>query len=139
MSWLKICGMVLAGLLLLGSLAHGLAGWPQLRDGLEQSGVAKGSPAMNDAAAGWVFGSVCMFVFGVIVVSTVLSMCKGATNLGPIVAIGFGLLAFGIGGCVWIHVGLHFVCFCAMGLLFLIWAWFARNWTCSPAMEETLT
>ncbi len=96
-------------------------GWPMVQAGLEQAGVARGSEGWNDAAAGWIFGSMCMFVFGVIFASTALSLYKRQTNVLPIAAIGIGLLAFGIGGCLLIHVGSHFIGFALIGSIVLVW------------------
>ncbi len=136
MSWLKISGMVLAGCLVLMSLAHGFLGWPTVRAEFEKSGVSRGSEAWTDASAGWVFGSVSMFVFGVIFASVALSLCKGRTNIVPVVALGLGFLTFGIGACLLLGVGGHFVGFAVFGLLFLVWAFAARQGSCTPAEER---
>lgn len=130
MSWLKTSGMVLGAVLMLMSLAHGLLGWPMLRTELESAGVRQNSEAWNDAAAGWVFGSMSMFVFGVVIVSMVRSRSNGPTKLLPVSAIGAGLLAFGIGGCALIHVGAHFLAFAVLGVLILLWTYFASKWPC---------
>ncbi len=134
MFWLKICGWILASLLVASSFAHSLGGWPALRTGLEQAGVARGSEVWNDAGAGWIFGSICMFVFGVIFASTTWSVGKGRVNVVPIAAIGIGYLAFGIGGCLLIHVGGHIIAFAILGLILLIWAIAARR-ACCPRNE----
>ena len=62
-SWLLAVGAVL---LLLGSLAHALLGWPPIRDALERAGVA--DDLIGGLAVGWYFGSVAMAAFGVILV-----------------------------------------------------------------------
>lgn len=135
MNWFKVIGMVLAVLLVLMSLAHGMLGWPAVSAELVQAGVVRGSEAWNDAAAGWIFGSVSMFVFGVIFASVVLSLCKGKTNVAPVIAIALGYLAFGIGASAMIQRSPHFVGFAVFGLLFLIWGLAAPRMTC-PISER---
>jgi hypothetical protein len=131
MSKTNLCGTMLGVLLLLMSLAHGGFGWPGVRAELEAAGVKPGSEGWNDAAAGWIFGSVSMGVFGLVIISTVRSMCKGPVHFGPVVAIGLGLLFFGVGACAVIHIGPHFVGFAVIGALCLVWVQFARRIACS--------
>ena len=66
-SWLLALG---AALLLLGAVAHGLLGWPPIREELERAGV--GEDLMGGLAVGWYFGSAAMAAFGVI-----LLLCFG--------------------------------------------------------------
>lgn len=122
MNWLRLTGLILAGLLTLSGFAHAFLGLPALQSSLAQKGVENGSELWVDATAGWLFGSMAMLAFGIIFASVVLSLPRGRPNLASIAAIGIGYAVFGLGSLTMLNFSPHFVMFSVLGLLFLIWA-----------------
>ncbi len=121
----SIAGYVFACFLLFSGVAHSAAGWPAVRKDLIAAGLQSDSAALGAAAAGWLFGSLCMFVFAAVFWQVTRQIAKQRAFPGiaaiPL-AIGVAYFIFGVGGCVLRHISLHFVVFAITGILFVIWS-----------------
>ena len=58
----KAIGILAGVLLVLSALAHAFLGWPAMLAGLTEAGA--GDDLTGALAVGWYFGSMAMFVFG---------------------------------------------------------------------------
>ena len=122
--WVRV-GYLFALLLIASGAAHALAGWPELRQELLADGLRPDSAALGAAAAGWYFGSICMFVFALIFAVVTRAVAAGQPPrplLRVPLLIGCGYLLFGVGGCVLRGVGAHFIAFATLGILFAAWS-----------------
>lgn len=128
MALTKIFGYILAALLMVSSVAHALGGLPALQQQLSQLGASPGSELWVDATAGWLFGSMSMLAFAIIMASIVRELPQQA-NLVPVTVIGVGYLAFGIGSLARFHWSIHFIGFTIFGLLILVWSFVAQTRT----------
>ena len=82
-------------LLLLSAMAHGFAGWPTVR--AELTGAGAGPDVIRGMAVGWLFGSVSMAVFGIIVLWSGRSWWRGQTvSPVPACVIGAAYALFGV-------------------------------------------
>jgi hypothetical protein len=117
---------LLGGLLLLASsLAHAGLGWPAMRAALEAAGAP---PELRGGlAVGWLFGSVAMAAFGVIVVSIALAALRGsrASRL-PAAVIGIAYASFGAWAFLARGGNPHFLGFVAIGALVAVLAFPGR-------------
>ncbi len=123
--WLVRVGYLFAVLLAASGVAHALAGWPGLQAELVADGLRADSPALGAAAAGWLFGSICMFAFAAMFVAATQGIENGQSRRTPArmtLLIGVGYLLFGTGGCIYRGFGLHFLAFAVLGILFVAWS-----------------
>lgn len=103
-------------LMVLAALAHGLAGWPSVRQALEESHTDPG--LIIGIGSGWLFGSASMLTFGLMTLLAWRAAANGdagvVRNVGPI-----SVLYAGFGAAVLALVGLepHFLGFVVIGLL----------------------
>lgn len=67
--------MVAGMLMVLSSAAHGMLGWPAMRQALLQAGA--GADLVGALAAGWHFGTASMAAFGVIVITAAARLRRG--------------------------------------------------------------
>lgn len=103
-------------LLLLSSLAHAFLGLPPLRQALEE---AAADPATIGAiSVGWLFGSVAMAAFGVIVTTLALGTLRGERpSTMPAAVIAAAYLLFGVSAFIARDLNPHFLLFIVTGLL----------------------
>jgi hypothetical protein len=111
-----IIGLIGGILLLLSSLAHAFVGWPLLRQTLETAGNAPDT--IGATAAGWLFGSVAMAAFGVIVTIVAVGTLKGKRpTTMPAAVIAAAYLLFGVTAFIARDLNPHFLLFVATGVL----------------------
>ncbi len=120
-----IAGVTGGLLLVVSSAAHTFAGWPQLRGVLTGAGV---DPAIVGAlAVGWVFGSVSMLAFGVIVLRAGIRMARGREfDRAPVIVIGSIYALFGVVAFLSRALNPHFLLFILNGAL-VAWAGSGRS------------
>ena len=107
----------IAGMLLLVSgLAHAFFGWPPLRNALQQVNVD--ADLIETAKIGWLFGSVAMFAFGLIVLSRAVQLSRGRQgDRAPALVIGICYVAFGLAAFIGTGRNPHFLGFILIGVL----------------------
>lgn len=109
-------GYVSGVVLIMSGFAHALAGWPALAAALGDAGVD--ADLRGALAAGWYFGSVCMFVFAGIVLSSTRQTQRGAADsLAGVWTIAVGYVVFGVGAFLLRERNPHFLLFVLTGLL----------------------
>lgn len=108
-------GLLGGGLLLASSLAHGLLGWPPMREALQ---AASADPDLiGGLGAGWHWGSFSMAGFGAIVVAIALQQLRGGRpSTLPVGLIALTYVAFGVWA-VLERGNPHFLLFVASGAL----------------------
>jgi hypothetical protein len=102
--------------LLLSSLAHAFLGWPAMRQALADAGA--GEEIAGALAMGWLFGSMAMVVFGLVVLRT-------ATRDADPCAVRFiavGYLVFGVAAWLARDLNPHFLLFIVIGAVLAVFA-----------------
>lgn len=108
--------LLLGAVVFLLAFPHAFLGWPALSNALIRSGVE--IDLRNALGAGWIFGSLCMAAFGIVVMLAVGLLRRGiAMARWIVVTIGSVYLAFGVGAGLHHGFGPHFVTFAAIGTL----------------------
>ena len=108
---------VLGGVLLLASgLAHAFLGWPPLGAALAEAGV--GEELAGALAVGWLFGSMAMIVFGLVVLRIALRDVDPCT----VRFIALGYLVFGVAAWLARDLNPHFLLFVGIGVLLALFA-----------------
>ena len=107
----------IAGILLVASsLAHAFLGWPPLRNALQQ--VNADADLIETVKVGWLFGSVAMFAFGLIVLSRAVQLSRGRqADRAPALVIGICYVAFGLVAFIGTGRNPHFLGFILIGVL----------------------
>src|SRR6185503_18768864 len=107
----------IAGMLLvLSSLAHGFLGWPPLRNALQQ--VDADADLIETVQVGWLFGSVAMFAFGLIVIARAVQLSRGkGAERAPALVIGICYVTFGLVAFIGTGRNPHFLGFILIGAL----------------------
>ncbi|HXI03328.1 MAG TPA: hypothetical protein VNI57_09140 [Candidatus Saccharimonadales bacterium] len=108
--------LVLAGtLMLLSAAAHAGLGWPLMSHGLAEAGAPP--DLTRGLATGWLWGSVSMACFGVILVLYGLRWRRGdRSGAVPILVVAAGYTVFGAVALA-LSASPHFLLFIATGLL----------------------
>lgn len=111
-----VAGLIGGALLVLSSFAHAFLGWPALEAELKQAGVDL--DLTRALGIGWIFGSVAMLTFGLIVLRLGLRSLRGKqTDSGAVLIVGVSYTAFGLGAFFWTHFNPHFIGFVVIGLI----------------------
>jgi hypothetical protein len=119
-------------LLIASSFAHAFLGWPQLAPVLNASSVP--TNVIGGLAAGWYFGSVAMFAFGAIALTTSLTRFpQPAHYLG---IIGGSYILFGAVAYVLRDFNTHFLGFVAIGVLAAAGAFLSRKLPAAGARPD---
>lgn len=117
----RVLGGITAVLLLLSAIAHAAMGWPEVARTLR--GAALAEDFIAGQAAGWLFGSLAMVVFGVF---TLLSLARHALGLDPMrgamLVIASAYCLFGAVAFVGRDYEPHFLGFVTIGVLELAYA-----------------
>lgn len=88
-------GLFAGVFLVLSSAAHGLLGWPAML--AELSKTTAPAALISGLHVGWIFGSVCMVIFGIVLVRLFLRRMRGLLDdTTPARLVGAGYLAFGV-------------------------------------------
>jgi len=100
----------------LASFAHALLGWPAMKSGLDEAGVAE---ALTGALGiGWHFGSAAMAAMGLVVVSAGWRLRAGdRSGVTPALLVAACYFFFGLYAFVSRGMNPHFTFFMAVGLL----------------------
>lgn len=112
----KALGIAGGTLILLSALAHAFLGWPAMAGALAAAGA--GEELAGALAVGWIFGSMAMAVFGLIVLETAVR------GRGPAAVrfIAVGYLVFGLAAWLERDLNPHFLLFIATGVLLALFA-----------------
>jgi len=117
----------IAGILLVASsLAHAFLGWPPLRNALQQANAD--ADLLETVKVGWLFGSVAMFAFGLIVLSRAVQLSRGRQgDRAPALVIGICYVTFGLIAFIGTGRNPHFLGFILIGALVTATALTGRN------------
>lgn len=109
--------LLVAGLLLLlSACAHAFLGWPHLRGDLAEIGAGPG--LAGAIGTGWLFGSVAMLAFGLIVLPAGIAAWRGgAVAAAPLWVIAAAYVIFGTAALALRGHSLHFWAFILIGIL----------------------
>lgn len=125
MKYRAVFGMMTGILLILSSLAHAFLGWPPIKSALTSFNVDQG--LIGAITIGWYFGSVAMFVFGIIVFNNGLKVFRGDTvTRGTLYVIAIAYIIFGLAAFIVRDYNPHFLFFIAIGSLVGIYAFLVR-------------
>lgn len=114
-----VLGLVVGGFLVLSGFAHTFLGGAAMRMEMAQAKVP--ADLARALTVGWVFGGVCMFVLGAVVVWTFLRGLRGqAVALAPARLVGAGYLGFGVWAIAFSGGDPFFSVFLVPGALLLI-------------------
>ena len=103
-------------LLVASSLAHTLLGLPPLRASLRQVGADR--DLMETVTVGWLFGSVAMLSFGLILLIRSVRLTRGKTvESAPSLIIGICYVLFGLTAFLSTGLNPHFLGFILIGVL----------------------
>lgn len=111
-------GAGLAGgwLLVLSSAAHAFLGWPAIHAAIKQTNANE--ELTTDVTIGWLFGSVAMLAFGLIVLWFGLRLWRGQNvDSRPVMIIAVCYFGFGLAAFFWTRFNQHFIGFMVIGLL----------------------
>lgn len=111
-----VLGIAAGALLLLSALAHALLGWPAVSDALAAAGA--GPDLAGALAVGWHFGSMAMFVFGLIV----LRIAIRGDDPCSVRFIAVGYLVFGVAAWLARELNPHFLLFVFTGVLLALFS-----------------
>lgn len=95
MRFRNIIGLIASGFLLLSAAAHGALGWPAMM--VEITKTSAPPDLVRGLRIGWLFGSACMVIFGVLLVRLFVRRLRGHPE--PAVharIVGGGYLLFGV-------------------------------------------
>ena len=112
----KALGIAGGVLLLLSGLAHAFLGWPAMSAALGD--VAAGEELAGALAVGWLFGSMAMLVFGLIVLRIAIREVDACT----VRFIALGYLVFGVAAWLARDLNPHFLLFIGIGALLAVFA-----------------
>ena len=105
-----------AAIMFVSAGAHGILGWKAQAEALRQ--INAPADLMSGLAAGWYFGSVSMFAFGLILVGAARRLSRGDTAIGASVGpIAATYVIYGIAAFVRLDFEPHFFLFIVPGLL----------------------
>lgn len=119
-------------LLVLSSAAHAFLGWPAVSAELKQ--VSADHDLNMTVAIGWIFGSVAMLTYGLIVLRLALRLLRGKqTDSGAVLIVGVSYAAFGLGAFLWTSFDPHFIGFVVIGLIVAV----AALWPVKAILSES--
>lgn len=116
-SGLALSGIVLAAsMMIVSAFAHAFAGWPAQQAPLVAAGVD--AKLIDSLALGWIWGSVSMLAFGVLVLLMVPGIRAGARSARLAChGVASGYLVFGIGATIASWPNVHFLLFFVLGAI----------------------
>ena len=104
---------------MLSSAAHAFLGWPPLGASLRQAGVD--GDLITALTIGWIFGSVAMLAFGLIVLRLGLQLWRGKeADSGAAQVIAACYVVFGLAAFFWTRFNPHFIGFVVIGIIVAI-------------------
>jgi len=108
--------MVAGAVMLLSAGAHAGLGWPVMKSALRDAGAP--ADLTGALAAGWLFGSVAMAVFGIITLMCGARLKRAdRSGVAVIMVIAAGYLLFGLAAFITHDFNPHFLLFVVTGLL----------------------
>lgn len=111
-----VAGIVGGLLLLLSSAAHAFLGWPAVSAAIKTTNAT--AELTTDLMVGWMFGSVAMLTFGLIVLLFGLRLWRGCeADRRPVMVIAACYFGFGLAAFAWTHYDPHFVGFMVIGAI----------------------
>lgn len=111
-----VAGLAGGSLLLLSSVAHAFLGWPAVSTAIKDTNAT--AELTTDIAIGWLFGSVAMLAFGLIVLLFGVRLWQGKTaDRRPVIVIAVCYFGFGLGAFFWTHFHPHFIGFMVIGFI----------------------
>ena len=111
-----VAAVVSGILMILGGIAHGLAGWPAMAKALSEQGID--SDLAGALAVGWSFGSIAMLSMGVTVLLSLRALRRGVRDaLGIALTAGLAYVVFGLGAFAYRFPNPHFLFFVAVGIV----------------------
>ena len=113
-------GVAAGALLIFSAFAHGVIGWPAMAEALDDEAVAY--ELVGALAVGWLFGTMAMVVFGLIV----LQIALRDGDPCPVRFVALGYLVFGLAAWLARDLEPHFLIFVATGVLLALFG-FSRS------------
>lgn len=111
-----VAGVTGGSLLVLSSAAHAFLGWPAVSAAIKETNAT--AELTTDLTIGWLFGSVAMLTFGLIVLSFGLRLWRGHdADRRPAMVIAVCYFCFGLAAFVWTHYNPHFIGFMVIGAI----------------------
>lgn len=116
----RVAGILAGVLLVLSALAHAFFGWPAMTEALDDAITddAGAVDLVGALAVGWHFGSMAMFVFGLIVLRIAIRDADSCS--ARFIAVGY--LVFGLAAWLARDLNPHFLLFIVTGVLLSVFS-----------------
>lgn len=119
MRFRNILGLIAALFVLLSAAAHGALGWPAMMAELAKTNMP--SELAHGLQVGWLFGSACMVMFGVLLTRLFIRRLRGdAESAVPARIVGGGYVLFGTWALVTSNFDPFYAVFVVPGVLLLV-------------------